>query len=370
MRAWLPVVVLLLVAACDGAGEPAAPVAVPLTEVVLAGGADPAVLVPVDDGLVVGARRDGHPALIRLAADGGTSDLAVRAASPYGREATWQAVSVHGTDVLALGGERGGAHGHVRWSVWDGSLADGVTERVQGFSVFGGYSAGDLVGAVRTPSGPVVVGAWESAQVGFDIATWTADGDVWTRQSSAGTALESRRGALNFPLSAAADGQGIVVAGWQLTDGRQQPAVWTSAVGTGGWTLTLLPDAGSAGAAVAVSCRSDGCAVTGWVDGTLAVWHRTGDSWTRVHGAPPVPVGDTQRLAAPVDLDGTLAVAVPSGDTVTLARLTGDTWTTRQLSGPTGQVTALAALGDTLYLLAGQPDSPHTLWRADLAVVS
>jgi len=232
-RLLLVALVLVLVGVGCGVGGPGEPAAVRFTAVDLPAGAAPVVLLGAGDALLIEVRRDGQPVvpgLLRRGSDGAVTEVAVHGASPYGVLATWRSIASDGDRMVAIGGERGGAHGHVRWSVWTGSAA-GITEQVQGFSTFGGYEAGDLVDAVLTPVGPALIGSWASAKVGFDIAVWTADGETWTRQSSAGTALESDADTLGFPMAAAALQQGMLVAGWQLAldaGGRQQPVVWRS----------------------------------------------------------------------------------------------------------------------------------------------
>jgi hypothetical protein len=245
-----------------------------------------------------------------------------------------------------------------------------VDEQRQGFSVFGGYEAGDLVDVVWTPGGGAVVGAWASARSGFDVAVWTTDGTDWARQSSAGTALESTQDALPFPMAAAAERDGILVAGWLVTigggKGGQLPVVWRSTSGSTGWTRTALPDAGKAGAAVAVRCWEPECGVAGRVDGQLAVWRSDGDGWARVAGLPPVAVGDKDRLVAPIEADGQLVQVFSDGGRVKIAQTEGDGWRVRDVTGPAGMVTAAARVGDTIYLLAGPDEDNQTLWSADL----
>ncbi|HEY3261990.1 MAG TPA: hypothetical protein VGJ95_17305 [Pseudonocardiaceae bacterium] len=390
---WLLLVAALLVVVEAGCrvGGPPPPAAVAFAKVELRGGAVPVTLSAAGDALLIGVRRDGQPVvpgLLRRGPGGAIDDLPAQAISPYAQLAVWRSIATDGQRIVAIGGERGGAHGHVRWSVWTGSAAGaagaagaeaGIGEQVQGFSTFGGYEAGDLVDAVLTPAGPALVGGWASARVGFDIAVWTTDGQVWTRQSSAGTALESGPAALMFPMAATALGQGILVAGWQLAldaGGRQQPTVWRSASGITGWTASALPEAGQAGAAVAARCWDSGCGVAGRVDGTLALWRLTGDAWTRLAGMPRIAVGDQDRLVAPIEHDGRLIQVALDGNEVKILRAdNGDSanavnWTVRTATGPTGTVTAVTAVGDTIYLLAGPDEHTQTLWRADLAALT
>ena len=358
-----------------GGGAGSAPPAVAFTKVELPAGAAPVVLAAAGDDLLIGTRRAGQevvPGLLRLGQQGQPVELAVHGATPYGLLARWSSIAADGERIVGLGGERGGAHGHVRWSVWT-AAPDGIAEQRQGFSTFGGYAAGDIVDAVLTPTGSALVGAWESAQLGFDVAVWTPAGEDWLRQSSAGTALESSEGSLGFPMAATAAGPGILVAGWGVTLGTgnssQQPVVWRSEVDTSGWTRTTLPDGGRIGAALAARCWDGGCGVAGRADGNLAVWELRDASWARRSGLPAVPVGDRDRLAAPIEVGDRLNQFVSDGGHVTLAQANGDGWTVRPTDGPAGTVTAVTAVGDTLYLLAGPDEDDQTLWRADLAAL-
>ncbi|HWM01451.1 MAG TPA: hypothetical protein VNP92_03855, partial [Actinophytocola sp.] len=247
------------------------------------------------------------------------------------------------------------AHGNVRWSVWTGSDS-GLTERPQPFSTFGGYGAGDLVDAVLPLGGPALVGSWQNPSVGLDIMVWQPDGEYWVRRPSAGTVLENKRESLKFPLAAAGLGQGILIAGWELSAGRQRPSVWRSSSGASDWTMTRLPDAGRAGAALAVRCTGSVCTATGWVDGKLTLWQLREDRWTRVRNVPPVPVAPEAKLTAPVETEGHPTAVVLQGSRIVLAGAS-----LRPTEGPTGEVKAVARLGETLYVAAG-----NRLWRADL----
>jgi hypothetical protein len=377
MRTRLALVAVLAVSALAGCstgedteargGEPPA---VAFTKVALPAGATPVLLSTSDDTLLVGVRRKGAPVvpgLLRGAADGAFTEIPVTPASPYGKLATWYSVVSDGDRIVAIGGERGGAHANVRWSVWNGSAA-GLNEQPQGFSTFGGQGAGELADAVLTPGGPVLAGSWESAHGGLDVAVWTNSGAEWNRQSSAGTALESTPDRLGLPIAATALEQGVLVVGWQLTGGAQIPAVWRSATAATGWTTAALPDAGRAGTAMAVRCWESTCAVAGRVDDRMALWQLSG-TWTRLPDVPPVPVGDQDHLVAPVRLDGQLAQVFAEGDEVKIARTDGRTWTVRTASGPTGRVTAATVVGDTLYVVAGPDDDNRTVWRADVSAV-
>jgi hypothetical protein len=292
---------------------------------------------------------------VRLDADGSIAEIPVHAVSGYGREAMWYSIATDGRRILAIGGKRGGAHGNVRWSVWTGD-ATGLTEKAQVFSTFGGLGAGDLIDAVLSPSTAALVGTWSSGSAGLDAAVWTAAGDVWTRQPSAGTPLESTRESLKFPMAATALADGALVAGWQLADGGTQfPTVWRSVAGVADWTMSPLPDAGEAGTAMAVRCWERTCGIAGRVDGSLAVWRFADDTWTRLADEPRIPVADDDRLAAPFEVDGHL-IQVAGGR---IATHDGTKWTVEPATGPTEAITAAASVGGKIHLLAGDE-----LWRA------
>lgn len=342
--------VAVLLAGCGA--EPSA--RTPFTRVELPAGAVPARIAVDGNGLIVAFRGDGKPGMLRYE-DGRTTDIRLEPATPYGAEASWFSLATDGREIVAIGGRAGGAHSNVRWSVWrtDGTV---VAEQPQKFSTFGGYGAGSLVDAVAPAGGPpLLVGVWQGATVGSDVTLWTTDGTEWNRQSSADTPLESSEESLKFPLSATAHGADVVIAGWQLTGGKQQPVVWTLRDGTA--TLTPLPDAGRSGMAITVSCV-DTCAVAGRVDGKLAIWRQSGNAWRRVADVPDVLVGGDDRPVPP--LGDTLVFS--SRSTVRVATLGGDVSDT---AGPTGVVTAVARVGDSTYVLAGPDDDNQTLWRAD-----
>jgi hypothetical protein len=312
------------------------------------------------------------PGLLRRGPDGAVTEIPAQGVSPYGLIARWFSIVSDGDRILGIGGENGGAHGNVRWSVWTGQQS-AVSEKAQTFSTFGGYGAGELADAVLTAAGPVIVGTWQSAKAGYDVATWLPDGDTWNRQESAGTPLESSLDELGFPIAATALGQGILVAGWVLTSkpgSGPTPFVWQSSAGATGWTKAPLPDGGHDGAAMSVRCWDSGCGIAGRVDGKLAAWQLTDGRWARIPGAPPVPLSDKDHLAAPVQLDGKLTLLVSDGGRVRIARQAGPQWTVRDAIGPTGTVTSVTKVGDTVYVVAGPDDKTQALWRVDAGALS
>jgi hypothetical protein len=369
--------VVLAVAGCsnDSSG-PSQPPGVTFSKVDLPNGTGvPTELAPAGDALLIGVRRDGQPqipGLLRRGADGAIAEIPSEAVSPYGKIARWFSITSDGQRIFAVGGENGGAHGNVRWSVWDGG-ARAVDEKAQAFTTFGGYGSGELTDVVITPAGPAIVGTWQGAKAGYDLATWTPQGEDWVRQESAGTPLESTLDELGFPVAATALGQGILVAGWELTskpNSGPTPAWWRSSNGVTGWTKSPLPDGGHDGAAMSVHCWESTCAIAGRVDGKLAVWRLSGDQWTRVANAPPIPVTDKDHLAEPLQVDGQLTILVAEAGQVKIARTDGTKWTVKTATGPTGTVVSTAQVGNTVYLVAGPDDNHLALWRVDAAALS
>jgi len=362
-------VVLVLLGATGCAAPapatPPAPAPIHFTAVDLPAGVAPEVLAAAGQDLLVGVRGgDGAPHLLRLGPDSAVTEVPVVPATGYGRTAAWYSVVSDGDRVLAVGGDRGGAHGNVRWSVWSGSLA-GVREQPQAFSTFGGWGAGDLIDGVLTPDAAAVVGTWQSSDAGLDVAVWTADSDTWSRADSTGTPLASTRASLGFATDATSVGPGIVVVGWQVGGGKgPSPVVWRSTGPASGWTRTPLPDAGTNGAATSVRCAAT-CAVAGRVDGALALWRLTDSTWSRVTGVPTVRVGDADPLPAPLDVDGSVTQVASEGPAVRILRAEEATAGGRTAEGPVGPATAAVAVGGSVYLLAGPDEQTRRLWRAD-----
>ena len=363
----------VLTSGCVG-GANAAPIR--FEKVALPPGAQPEVLAAVGDAVLIGVRRDSdttRPGLERLGRDGTITDVPVTAATPYGHTASWYSLTSDGDHVLGIGGDRGGAHGNVRWSVWSGS-GRGIAEHAQAFSTFGGWGAGDLVDAVLTPIGPALVGSWQSAGAGLDVAVWQASGDTWSRRGSTGTPLESTASALGFPIAATGVDQGILVVGWQFAAGvggaGQAPVAWRSAAGTDGWTRTPLPGGGSSGAAMAARCPdATTCLVAGRVDGELALWRLVDGGWSRVAGVPVIPVGENDRLPAPLPAAAGVVQLVSDAGQVTIVDIAAGKGTMRPAEGPSGAVVSAVEAGGSVYLLAGPSPDALSLWRADAAAL-
>jgi len=350
---------------------PTGPPDIAFTPVALPDGAVPEVLAADGDQLLVGVHRAAAPqppGLVRRSPDGTVTAVPAQAVTGYGRTASWSSLAADGTRILAIGGDRGGAHGNVRWSVWSGSLA-GVREQPQAFSTFGGWGAGDLIDGVLTRGSAAVVGTWQSSDAGLDVAVWTADGDTWSRADSTGTPLASTRASLGFATDATSVGPGIVVVGWQVGGGKgPSPVVWRSTGPASGWTRTPLPDAGTNGAATSVRCATS-CAVAGRADDVLALWRLTDGTWSRMAGVPTVRVGDADPLPAPLDVDGAVTQVASEGSAVRIVRAEEATVAAHTAEGPVGPATAAVAVGGSVYLLAGPDEQTRRLWRADANTV-
>ncbi len=325
-------------------------------------------LTAIGDRLVAGmVGGDGRPS-VDVLRDGRWSSLPVSPVSPYGREARWSSIAA-GSDgrLVAVGGARGGAHSNVRWSVWRGSVTTGLIEEEQLFSTFGGWGAGELVGPVVTRQGPLLIGSWESARAGLDVAVWLPDGATWLRQSSAGTALESQPDAMLGARSVTPWQSGALISGSVLRLGnggiRKVPSVWRAQSPRSGWTREELPDSGASGEATAATCEGEGCTVVGSVDGHLAIWRLDAAGSRRLGGIPSVAVRESDEIPAPVFVNGTAVVLVTDHDQAgnsTLIWAGPSGWS--RGPGPAGAVVSFAALGATLYAVCRHGDTPWQVW--------
>ena len=353
--------------ATDGLGPRLswAPVALPA-------GVEVRTLTTMGDRLLVGGLQAGatpdtpSPVMLAIDAAGAQTPVPLKPRSPYAPLARWYSVATDGTRIVAIGGANGGAHANVRWTTWAGTAA-GVDELPQSFYAFGGWGAGDLVDAVITPAGDALVGSWGGAKAGLDAAVWTFADRTWTRQDSAGTALESTSALLVGPRGATDDGFGILVTGsaLHLDDGvGQTAAVWRSTGVNAGWRRLDLPDVGRHSESVSARCASGGdCLVTGQVDGRLALWSLSGDTATRQTGVPAVAVGEQDGIPRPMGTGpGTTVVSPSATGTVVLSGAV-EGWAIS--TGPTGQPVAAALVGDRLYVATRpQAGAPATLFVA------
>ncbi|GAA1584876.1 hypothetical protein GCM10009789_43190 [Kribbella sancticallisti] len=361
--------VLLAGSACseDKAAPPPAPIA--WTKVDLP--AEPVVLTGHGTELLIGLRDRGAevvPRLLIQQEDGSRQEVKVEAKSPYALEAIWQSIAYDGRRLLALGGAAGGAHSNTRWTVWSGS-AKTLTEYPQEFNTFGGQTAGALYSALITPAGEALAGSWGSAQTGLDAAIWLPQGpSKWVRQDSAKTSLQSVPSLLVGPNYGTVAGDGIVLVGSQVRLApnvvQQEAAVWRSTSVNKGWSRIALPEPGNRSQGNTASCTETVCTITGFADGKLAMWKLEGSQGKRLAGVPAIAVGDKDKQPPPIDVDGRLYQVVAEGNKVKVVSGQDGNWTVQESTGPEGLVTGAAAIGKTLYLLAGQP---ATLWKSTLS---
>ena len=355
------------VAACAAAptsrdGTPRCPV----HAVALPAGAVPEVLAADGDQLLVGVRREAAPqppGLVRRSPDGAVADVPAQAATGYGRTAYWYSLAADGNRILAIGGDRGGAHGNVRWSVWTGSAA-GVAEHVQAFSTFGGWGAGDLIDAVLTPvARPSSVhgrartpgSTWRS---GHRRATPGCDGPPPAPRCRA-------PGQVAFATAATGFGPGVMVAGWQIATGRAQARPrWCGSRGRTrpGGTRPCCRTRGRRARRRPSGARPPPARWPGGGREAGAVAARRRPLEPR-----PGPPADRGRRLRPARRPARRRRVAhrgrgrpgPGED----RRGGGDT-STRNAAGPTGPVTAAVRVGPSVFVVAGD-----RLWQADAAAL-
>ena len=364
------VMAIWVAAACAAPSESAGPPAPPdvaFTPVALPDGAVPEVLAADGDQLLVGIHREGAPqppGLVRRGPDGTVTEIPAQAATGYGRTASWYSLAADGTRILAIGGDRGGAHGNVRWSVWTGS-ATGVAEHAQAFSTFGGWGAGDLIDAVLVPGG-----APSSARgrATTPVSTWPCG----PRRATPGCGVPrpaprcrpARRGGVRDR------GDRVRARAWWWRAGRsprdghgQAPVVWQSGPDAAGLEQDRAARRGQGGHLDGDPVRGHhvrGDGKGGRQPGAVAPRRRPVEPR---HRPPPIAVGDSDRLAAPLDIDGSLTEIVADQGQVAVVEV-GETTSTRKAAGPTGPVTAAVRVGPTVFVVAGD-----RLWQADAATL-
>jgi hypothetical protein len=367
------VAVIATLAACssnDKTSTPPPPVAWTKVDV---GTAEPVTLTAHENQLLIGLRHRGAkvvPELILLDGDKRTP-IAIKPnpASPYAFEAIWYSIAYDGKKLLALGGASGGAHSNTRWTVWTGSPQTGLIEHPQDFFTFGGQTAGDLYSAVITPSGQALLGSWGGVATGNDAMVWLPQSDgKWTRQDPTKTALQSTPSLLVGPSFGTTLGESIMLMGSQVRLApnvvAQEAAVWRSTKLNQGWSRVALPDPGNRSQAATATCAKD-CVISGYVDGQLAMWtFDAAGTAKRLAGVPSIPVGDKDKLPAPI-VDGDKITQIVAQDNKVKV-LTGHDgqWTVHESTGgPQGPVTSAVMLPDhKLYLIAGT-----SLWQTTLS---
>ena len=337
--------------------------------------AEPVTLTAHDNQLLLGLRHRGAkvvPELMLYDSTGKRTPVAVKPnpASPYAFEAIWYSIAYDGKQLLALGGAAGGAHSNTRWTVWTGTPQTGLVEHPQNFWTFGGQTAGDLFSAVRTPSGGALLGTWGGVQTGNDAMVWLPQSDgKWVRQDPTKTALQSTPSLLVGPGFGTTLGDSILLVGSQVRLGggkvAQGAAVWRSTKLNQGWSRIELPEPGNRSQANTATCSTTGCVLSGYVDGQLAIWQLDASGTAkRLAGVPSIPVGDKDKLPAPIVTDGKVVQIVAQDNKVKVLTGQDGKWTVQESTGgPAGPVTdALLTPEHKLYLIAGA-----SLWETNLS---
>jgi len=357
------------------------------------GALQPSSLVAAGDELLVGGQASGGPALARLSPPEARTELALTPDGPEAQAAALVELAARGDQVQALGTMISGAHSNPRWTVWDGSLAAGtLASHPQEFFTFGGHDAGPLLGVDWVAGQPVILGS-RTTTTGARAALYQSSGTTWQEVSDRpGKLASTTTSQLGFS-ALASTGENLVIAGDEVVLSqplRQRPLIWVGRPG-GSWTrlepATPTTDGPGLARAQAAACTSDGtCWVAGWVHGQLVAWSVATGAAPSASG-PELPAGDAgagtsegpdpvPRLAIwqgrPV-LAGNgprpeLQVRCDSGwRPLPLPDRNGDGSNTvhprqsdSQEPSPAAAVTALAAVGQRLYVLIGR-----TLWAID-----
>jgi hypothetical protein len=274
---------------------------------------------------------------------------------PYAGTAQISGVASAGGQLYLLGGQSGGAHGNVRWTVWDGPPGGPVTSRPQEFFTFGGHDAGPLLGVVIAAGQPVIVGS-RGDEGGPLAALYMATGETW-HQLDTPAALRSGKGGILGFTGATGVGDQVVIVGDVVTADAsgtvQTPALFHGTIG-GTWSRVDLPvpapRAPGLSHATAVACGAESCWVAGW-SGSPMVWQVSlADGSVQATASLPGDAPPDTDPTALVALVGGRPVVVTNASTPTVAELCHATWTT--FPGPRA-ATAVATTGSDLYVVAG-----------------
>ncbi|MGV8848110.1 MAG: hypothetical protein ACOH16_01055 [Propionibacteriaceae bacterium] len=315
----------------------------------------PSALAITGGGLVV-AGTDAAGAVPMLArADGAAIPLVPT--EPYAASAALVGV-VAAPDparLYAIGGRSGGAHGNVRWTVWDGPVTGPLTSRTQEFFTFGGHDAGPLLGVVTAGGKPVIVGT-RGDEGGPLAALYMASGESWHQLETPASLRSGKGGILGFTAATGAGDQVVIVGDVvtaDVTGTVQTPALFHGSPG-GTWTRVDLPVPGprqpGVSHATAVACTLDACWVAGWSGGPMA-WHVSlaGGSVLATSSLAGGAPQDTDPTALVALVDGR-PVVVTNAATPTIAVLCHTMWTTFPVPRA---ATAVTAVGSDLYVVAG-----------------
>lgn len=323
----------------------------------LPAGFEPETLTPGPDGLIIGGRATdpARPMLLVERADG-VREVPLTPESVYGRTATLASVAVADGSWYAFGGDRGGAHANVRWSVWSGT-GSGLREHEQIFWVFGGQDAGSLTTMVARPGAPMIIGNWGSPR-GLDITVWTARQDTWTRSDSRGSALASTAQELLSERGAAVLGDRVIIAGQAMRLDETlltRAATWVQDSAGADWRRIDLPDAGAASTALDLAC-TDECLAAGIVDGKVAGWLGDGATWRRIE-LPDLAADPRAATLRGFRVDAGWRIAVGDG---TATKIIGSD-PAEPIDGPPGRLIDAVGAGPRSLLLTEDADGTRQL---------
>lgn len=326
-------------------------------------GVIPATLASTGTGLLV-AGTDETGAAPAVVGPGGT-DVALIPREPYAESALISSVAVAGDRLYLLGGSAGGAHGNVRWTVWDGPLAGPVTSRPQEFFTFGGHDAGPLLGVVTATGKPVIVGS-RGDEGGPMAALYMSVGQTWGQLDTPALLRSGKGGILGFTAVAAAGDQVVIVGDVVTADASgtvQTPALFHGTIG-GAWARVDLPvpspRAAGLSHATAVACGADACWVAGWSGHPMAWQVSLADGSVSTTSSPAGDAPSGVDPVALVALSDDRPVVVTNAATPTVAVRCDAGWTT--YPAPRA-ATAVTVVGSDLYVIAGTTPS---LWRATM----
>ncbi len=331
----------------------------------------PSSLARHGDDLVVGGRLAGRPMLLRIAADGGLTDIPLAPGGGYAAAADLVWVSPGDDGLLALGVARGGAHGNQRWTSWQGPADGPVRDHDQPFSTFGGHEAGPLLGILRP--GPAVVVGSRAGSAGFSAAVWTARGTRWVRSDAIDPLLASGPDRVLTFRAATAVGDTVLIAGAETGLAGavlQSPVLWAGAP-EGPWRAIhlIVPDslatATGLAQATSVACGTAACWVAGWVRGSPVAWQLDLAGDTSVPAVLPGAGGSPTDPLAVLTVAADVPVVATNGEPAVLAWRCADEWRTGPV--PAGRTTVLTAIGNRLYAIT-QTASGAALWQAGAGI--
>lgn len=350
----------LMVAGC--VAPPATTPVLAWTDVTPAG-VVPATVASTAAGLLIAGTDASESAPAVMKPDG--SLVTLNPTEPYAQTAQISAVASSGDQLYLLGGRSGGAHGNVRWTVWDGPVAGPVTSRPQEFFTFGGHDAGPLLGVVMASGQPVIVGS-RGDEGGPLAALYMASGETWQQLDTPALLRSGMGGILGFTAAAGTGDQVVIVGDVVTADATgtvQTPTLFHGTVG-GTWTKVDLPvpapRAPGLSHATAVACTLDSCWVAGWSGGPMA-WHVSlvdGSVLAMSSLTGDAPKG-TDPTALVTLVDGR-PIVLTNAATPTIAVGCHATWTT--FPAPRA-ATAVTAVGSDLYVVAG---AAPRVWHATI----